>query len=147
MHCPFCRHTDSRVIDSRTADDGASIRRRRQCPVSYTHLDVYKRQLLGNALDQVRGRLQRLVTEGSAAQTQLARAEAWAHRHGLVLTPDGRVLGAPGVVAAVPVDPAPGRAIAVAAVSYTHLDVYKRQATLEGLVRPTTSPISRRLGG
>ena len=32
MHCPFCRHTDSRVIDSRTADDGTAIRRRRQCP-------------------------------------------------------------------------------------------------------------------
>lgn len=32
MHCPFCRHADSRVVDSRTADDGASIRRRRQCP-------------------------------------------------------------------------------------------------------------------
>ncbi|NNG19372.1 transcriptional repressor NrdR [Naumannella sp. ID2617S] len=33
MHCPYCRHTDSRVLDSRAADDGASIRRRRQCPV------------------------------------------------------------------------------------------------------------------
>ncbi|WP_127130832.1 transcriptional regulator NrdR [Georgenia sp. SYP-B2076] len=32
MHCPFCRHADSRVIDSRTAEDGATIRRRRQCP-------------------------------------------------------------------------------------------------------------------
>lgn len=32
MFCPFCRHADSRVIDSRTADDGSSIRRRRQCP-------------------------------------------------------------------------------------------------------------------
>ncbi|RPF27902.1 transcriptional regulator NrdR [Georgenia muralis] len=32
MHCPFCRHADSRVIDSRTAEDGMSIRRRRQCP-------------------------------------------------------------------------------------------------------------------
>lgn len=32
MHCPFCRHPDSRVVDSRTADDGTSIRRRRQCP-------------------------------------------------------------------------------------------------------------------
>ncbi len=32
MHCPFCRHPDSRVIDSREADDGAAIRRRRQCP-------------------------------------------------------------------------------------------------------------------
>lgn len=32
MHCPFCRHSDSRVIDSRTSDDGLAIRRRRQCP-------------------------------------------------------------------------------------------------------------------
>lgn len=32
VHCPFCRHPDSRVVDSRTSDDGASIRRRRQCP-------------------------------------------------------------------------------------------------------------------
>jgi transcriptional repressor NrdR len=32
MHCPFCRHPDSRVVDSREADDGAAIRRRRQCP-------------------------------------------------------------------------------------------------------------------
>ncbi len=32
MHCPFCRHDDSRVLDSRTSEDGATIRRRRQCP-------------------------------------------------------------------------------------------------------------------
>lgn len=32
MHCPFCRNPDSRVIDSRMAEDGAAIRRRRQCP-------------------------------------------------------------------------------------------------------------------
>ena len=32
MHCPFCRNPDSRVIDSRTADEGAAIRRRRSCP-------------------------------------------------------------------------------------------------------------------
>jgi len=32
MHCPFCRFPDSRVTDSRTSDDGSSIRRRRQCP-------------------------------------------------------------------------------------------------------------------
>lgn len=32
MHCPFCRHPDSRVIDSRAADDGTTIRRRRHCP-------------------------------------------------------------------------------------------------------------------
>jgi transcriptional repressor NrdR len=32
MHCPFCRHSDSRVIDSRSTEDGAAIRRRRSCP-------------------------------------------------------------------------------------------------------------------
>jgi transcriptional repressor NrdR len=32
MHCPFCRSTDTRVLDSRVAEDGTSIRRRRTCP-------------------------------------------------------------------------------------------------------------------
>lgn len=32
MHCPFCRHPDTRVVDSRVSDDGLAIRRRRQCP-------------------------------------------------------------------------------------------------------------------
>lgn len=31
MHCPYCRHTDTKVLDSRVAEDGSSIRRRRQC--------------------------------------------------------------------------------------------------------------------
>ena len=37
MKCPFCGFTDSKVIDSRPADDGATIRRRREC------LDCQKR--------------------------------------------------------------------------------------------------------
>lgn len=32
VHCPFCQHADTRVIDSRASDDGATIRRRRECP-------------------------------------------------------------------------------------------------------------------
>jgi len=32
VHCPFCQHEDTRVIDSRVSDDGATIRRRRECP-------------------------------------------------------------------------------------------------------------------
>ena len=32
MHCPFCRNTDTRVLDSRVAEDGSAIRRRRHCP-------------------------------------------------------------------------------------------------------------------
>ncbi|MCL1837691.1 MAG: transcriptional regulator NrdR [Propionibacteriaceae bacterium] len=33
MHCPFCKHNDTRVLDSRVAEDGTNIRRRRQCPM------------------------------------------------------------------------------------------------------------------
>lgn len=32
MHCPYCRHPDSRVVDSREAEEGSAIRRRRACP-------------------------------------------------------------------------------------------------------------------
>lgn len=31
MRCPYCRHAESRVVDSREAEDGTLIRRRRQC--------------------------------------------------------------------------------------------------------------------
>lgn len=32
MHCPFCHHPDSRVVDTRSSEDGTTIRRRRECP-------------------------------------------------------------------------------------------------------------------
>lgn len=31
MQCPFCQHTDSRVLESRSAEAGRSVRRRREC--------------------------------------------------------------------------------------------------------------------
>ena len=31
MRCPYCRHADSRVVDSREVDEGQTIRRRRSC--------------------------------------------------------------------------------------------------------------------
>ncbi len=31
MYCPHCRHTDTRVLDSRVSEDGGQIRRRRSC--------------------------------------------------------------------------------------------------------------------
>jgi transcriptional repressor NrdR len=31
VHCPFCQHEDTRVIDSRVTEDGSTIRRRREC--------------------------------------------------------------------------------------------------------------------
>jgi transcriptional repressor NrdR len=32
VYCPYCKNPDSRVIDSRAAEDGTAIRRRRSCP-------------------------------------------------------------------------------------------------------------------
>ena len=32
VRCPFCRHADSRVVDSRETSEGDAIRRRRSCP-------------------------------------------------------------------------------------------------------------------
>lgn len=51
MRCPYCRHADTRVVDSRDANEGDAIRRRRACPecgkrfttVEETHLSVAKR--------------------------------------------------------------------------------------------------------
>ena len=31
MHCPYCAHTETKVVDSRLTDDGATVRRRRAC--------------------------------------------------------------------------------------------------------------------
>ena len=31
MHCPFCGHSETKVIDSRLAGEGRQIRRRREC--------------------------------------------------------------------------------------------------------------------
>ena len=55
MYCPYCRKPDSRVVDSRLADDGSAIRRRRQCAqcgkrfstVETTSLSVIKRSGAG----------------------------------------------------------------------------------------------------
>ena len=43
MKCPFCGHDDTRVIDSRPADDNSSIRRRRQCDVCGRRFTTYEK--------------------------------------------------------------------------------------------------------
>ena len=60
MHCPFCRHEDSRVVDSRSLDDGSAIRRRRQCQscgkrfttMETTALTVVKRSGVAEPFDR-----------------------------------------------------------------------------------------------
>jgi transcriptional repressor NrdR len=43
MHCPFCRHDDTQVVDSRVSEDGAAIRRRRRCPSCDKRFTTYER--------------------------------------------------------------------------------------------------------
>jgi len=42
MKCPFCKQPDSRVVDSRAADDGTTIRRRRECPECGRRFTTYE---------------------------------------------------------------------------------------------------------
>ncbi len=43
MKCPFCGAPDTRVIDSRPADDNSSIRRRRQCELCGRRFTTYEK--------------------------------------------------------------------------------------------------------
>lgn len=43
MKCPFCSAENTRVIDSRPADEGGSIRRRRQCDVCDRRFTTYEK--------------------------------------------------------------------------------------------------------
>lgn len=62
MYCPYCRHDASRVVDSRTLEDGSGIRRRRQCPqcskrfttVETTSLSVIKRSGAAEPFDRAK---------------------------------------------------------------------------------------------
>jgi transcriptional repressor NrdR len=43
MRCPYCKETEDRVIDSRIADDGAAIRRRRECAACGKRFTTFER--------------------------------------------------------------------------------------------------------
>ncbi len=43
MKCPFCNETDTRVIDSRPADENTAIRRRRQCDTCGRRFTTYEK--------------------------------------------------------------------------------------------------------
>ena len=46
MRCPFCAHEDSQVKDSRPSEDGAAIRRRRQCEGCGARFTTFERSQL-----------------------------------------------------------------------------------------------------
>ena len=43
MKCPFCSELESRVLDSRTTDEGTVIRRRRECVICRRRFTTYER--------------------------------------------------------------------------------------------------------
>ena len=64
MRCPFCHNADSRVIDSREADEGATTRRRRSCP------NCNRRLHFGQ------DRRRRVVAPSSASRESMTRLSA-----------------------------------------------------------------------
>ncbi len=46
MRCPFCRHDDTQVKDSRPTEDAAAIRRRRACPACGSRWTTFERVYL-----------------------------------------------------------------------------------------------------
>ena len=109
MHCPYCRHTDTRVLDSRVGEDGQAIRRRRACPqcekrfttVEAMQLTVVKRSGATEAFsrDKVVGGVRKACKGRPVSDDQLAvlgsqvedalRASGWAevpaHEVGLAI--------------------------------------------------------------
>jgi transcriptional repressor NrdR len=43
VNCPFCKHLDTEVIETRLSEDGETIRRRRQCPKCQKRFTTYER--------------------------------------------------------------------------------------------------------
>ena len=86
MRCPFCRANDDKVVDSRAADDGEAIRRRRECLHCGRRFTTYER------VDDV----PLLVTKRSGATEPFERAKLAA---GIERAASGRL--APDIVAAV----------------------------------------------
>lgn len=116
MHCPFCRHTDSKVVDSRVQEEGTVIRRRRQCPecgrrfgtVETATLSVIKRsgatepfsrdKVISGARKACQGRpvtddqLQLLAQQVEESIRSLGQAEVDAHEVGLAILEPLKVL-------------------------------------------------------
>jgi transcriptional repressor NrdR len=43
VHCPFCEENDTKVVDSRLAEEGSAVRRRRRCPACHARFTTYER--------------------------------------------------------------------------------------------------------
>lgn len=50
MHCPRCKHDDTAVVDSRLAEEGRAVRRRRECGKCGHRFTTYERQELSTLI-------------------------------------------------------------------------------------------------
>src|SRR3954466_8729206 len=75
MRCPFCAHEDSQVKDSRPSEDGAAIRRRRQCEACGARFTTLQRvQLRALTVAKKNG------DRGPVARSKLERSSSMACR-------------------------------------------------------------------
>ena len=102
MRCPHCGEEDTRVVDSRPAEGGAAIRRRRsceQCEQRFTTYERRERALIVRKRDgraepfdaaKVRAGISRAMADRDAASdavdAAVARIEAFAEEHGPEVT-------------------------------------------------------------
>jgi len=87
LHCPFCANDDTRVIDSRVVEDGAAVRRRRECEACGKRFSTYERAELRLPLvvkkdgtrqafdiEKVRGGMQKALEKRPVSAEQLEQA-------------------------------------------------------------------------
>jgi len=87
LHCPFCKETDTRVIDSRLAEGGAAVRRRRECETCGKRFSTFERMQLRLPLvvkkdgarqafdtEKVRGGMQKALEKRPVSAAQLQGA-------------------------------------------------------------------------
>lgn len=73
MRCPFCAHEQSQVKDSRPSEDGAAIRRRRQCEGCGARFTTFERiQLRDVMVGKAGGKVEPFDREKLARSIQLA---------------------------------------------------------------------------
>jgi len=87
LHCPFCANDDTRVIDSRVVEDGAAVRRRRECEVCGKRYSTYERAELRLPMvvkkdgarqafnvEKIRGGLQKALEKRPVSAEKLEKA-------------------------------------------------------------------------
>jgi len=75
MECPFCDAEDTRVVDSRPAEGGAAIRRRRECPECGNRFTTYERREATVVVRKRDGTLEPFITAKVLAGLHAAVAD------------------------------------------------------------------------